>query len=223
MPHNTRMELLTWHSIKETSPDPVSKTESLGPGSKDAVQSRPSYCEITSALNSIVLITNTLRGLNRLCASRPTFAYAPSKVPEWYGCEHALVFCNDISRFPNCYHSIITTVPSIMVGDLILITGATGHVGFGTLAVLLEHGYRARIVHHQPDQVDKLKRTPTLQKYLNRVEFALVPDLQEANAFKEAIKGVSGVIHVAAPIPLKLDGDLSRATQLSLSIITDWN
>ncbi|KAJ6282867.1 hypothetical protein J3E71DRAFT_214070 [Bipolaris maydis] len=94
-----------------------------------------------------------------------------------------------------------------MSKDLVLITGATGHVGFGTLVALLEHGYRARIVHRRQEQVDKLKHTASLQKHLEDVEFVLIPDFQEPSALEEAVKGVSGIIHVAAPIPLKLDGD----------------
>ena len=105
-----------------------------------------------------------------------------------------------------------------MVKDLVLITGATGHVGFGILAFLVEHGYRARIVLRRPEQVEKLKRTATLQKHLHDVEFVLIPDLREPGVFKDAIKGVSGVIHVAAPIPLKLDGDVSPATELYLTL-----
>ncbi|KAF5852977.1 hypothetical protein GGP41_001485 [Bipolaris sorokiniana] len=74
-----------------------------------------------------------------------------------------------------------------MAKDLVLITGAASHVGF--------------------EQIDKLKHTATLQKHLEDVEFVLISDLQEPSGLKEAIKGVSGVIHVATPIPLKLDRD----------------
>ncbi|KAH7411511.1 hypothetical protein BKA64DRAFT_704614 [Cadophora sp. MPI-SDFR-AT-0126] len=74
-----------------------------------------------------------------------------------------------------------------MSKDLVLITGATGYVGF-------EH-------------VNQLKRTPTIQKYVNDVDFVLVSYMRESDAFKEAIKGVSGVIHVASPIPIETNGD----------------
>lgn len=96
-----------------------------------------------------------------------------------------------------------------MAKDLVLITGAASHVGFGTLVARLQHDYWTRIVHRRQEQIDKLKHTATLQKHLEDVEFVLISDLQEPSGLKEAIKGVSGVIHVATPIPLKLDRDVS--------------
>lgn len=86
------------------------------------------------------------------------------------------------------------------MAPLILVTGATGHLGFRTLVLLLQDGYRARVAHRRPEQVQLIKQVASIQPFVESVEFVMVPDITAPGAYDEAIKGVDGVLHIASPI-----------------------
>lgn len=97
-----------------------------------------------------------------------------------------------------------------MANELVLITGATGHIGFRTLVLLLQHGYRARIAHRRAAQIDKIKAAASIKPFGDAIEFVHVPDITGADAYDTAIKGVDYVMHVASPIPTTVpEGDVS--------------
>ncbi|KAK3617495.1 hypothetical protein LTR56_025258 [Elasticomyces elasticus] len=50
-----------------------------------------------------------------------------------------------------------------MSGDLVLITGATGHLGFRTLRFALEHGYNVRADVRSEAKADKIKSNSVLK------------------------------------------------------------
>ena len=87
-----------------------------------------------------------------------------------------------------------------MSKQIVLISGATGHLGFRTLVVALQAGYRARIALRKLEQSKKLENTASIKPYLDSIEFVQVPDITAANAYDEAIKGVDFVLHIASPI-----------------------
>ncbi|OAG06665.1 NAD(P)-binding protein [Paraphaeosphaeria sporulosa] len=88
---------------------------------------------------------------------------------------------------------------------LILLTGATGHIGFRTLVVALRANYAVRVAIRKPDQEAKIRNASSIQPYLSSLSFALVPNMAAPSAFSSAIKGATYVIHVASPIPMKPD------------------
>ncbi|KAL1613219.1 hypothetical protein SLS60_001451 [Paraconiothyrium brasiliense] len=88
---------------------------------------------------------------------------------------------------------------------LILLTGATGHIGFRTLLVALRTNYAVRVAIRKPEQEAKILNAPSIQPYHSSLSFTLVPDMAAPGAFTSAIKDVTYVIHVASPIPLKPD------------------
>jgi nucleoside-diphosphate-sugar epimerase len=88
---------------------------------------------------------------------------------------------------------------------LILITGATGHIGFRTLVVALRATHNVRVAIRKPDQEAKIRNAPSIQPYLSSLSFTLVPDMAAPDAFTAAMKDVTYVIHVASPIPMKPD------------------
>ena len=88
-----------------------------------------------------------------------------------------------------------------MSTQIVLITGATGHIGFRTLVFALQAGYRVRVALRKLEQADKIKTTASIQPFLDSIEFVQVPDITAADAYSEAIKGVDLVLHVASPIP----------------------
>jgi uncharacterized protein YbjT (DUF2867 family) len=87
-----------------------------------------------------------------------------------------------------------------MSKELVLITGATGHLGFRTLVFTLQNGFKARVAIRKPEQADRLKSTSSLKPFLEDVEFVNVPDITADGAYDQAIKGVDHVLHVASPI-----------------------
>ncbi|KAF1980729.1 NAD(P)-binding protein [Aulographum hederae CBS 113979] len=93
-----------------------------------------------------------------------------------------------------------------MAGQLVLITGATGHVGFKAMLVALEAGYHVRAAVRSQAKADALLNNKTL-KALNRsaqLSFVVVPDLQSDGAYDDAVKDVTYIIHIASPI---MNGD----------------
>ena len=102
-----------------------------------------------------------------------------------------------------------------MSKQLVLITGATGHLGFRALIIALQNEYRARIAVRRLEQAEKIKKTASIQPYLDSIEFVQVPDITVADAYTEAIKGVEFVVHIASPIFSALSpDDVSPAFQV---------
>ncbi|KAM0258914.1 hypothetical protein ACHAQJ_003570 [Trichoderma viride] len=87
---------------------------------------------------------------------------------------------------------------SISKGSLVLVTGATGYLASQVVKLFLERGFRVR------GTVRDLKSAAWLndifKPYADRGDFemALVPDLAVDHAFDDAMKGVSGVAHIAS-------------------------
>lgn len=101
-----------------------------------------------------------------------------------------------------------------MAGDLLLITGDTGHIGFHTLLTALEAGYRVFTPLRSLSQAGKLLANSHLQG-LNpgdRLRFLEVPDITLSGAYDVAIQGCVAVIHLASPRGgswTEKDGDLT--------------
>ena len=87
-----------------------------------------------------------------------------------------------------------------MPGEHILVSGATGHIGFRVLVEALLAGYQVRVQTRNESGIAKIKAAPSIQPYLNKLDFVLVPDIEVPGAWDEAVKGVEYVIHVASPI-----------------------
>jgi nucleoside-diphosphate-sugar epimerase len=87
--------------------------------------------------------------------------------------------------------------------ELVLITGATGHLGFKTLLDALEAGYQVRAAVRS-DSKAKVITSNAAFKAANipegQLNFVIVPDLAVPGAYDEAVKDVKYVIHIASPI-----------------------
>ncbi|KAK5047330.1 hypothetical protein LTR84_006852 [Exophiala bonariae] len=89
-----------------------------------------------------------------------------------------------------------------MAGELVLITGGNGHIGFRVVAFALKAGYHVRAAVRSQEKADLILAAPSI-KELNpgkSLTFIFVPDLLQPGAYKEAVKGVDYIIHVASPI-----------------------
>lgn len=88
-----------------------------------------------------------------------------------------------------------------MSKPLVLVTGASGHVGFAVLVLLLKGGYQARVASRKLATVEKLKDHPSIKPYAKSVSFIEISDFLAEDAFEKAVKGVDYVLHIASPIP----------------------
>jgi nucleoside-diphosphate-sugar epimerase len=90
-----------------------------------------------------------------------------------------------------------------MSKGLVLITGATGHVGFRTLLDLLQDGYKVRAAVRSEAKKQVILSNAAFKALTapsDSLSFVIVPDLQSEGAYDEAAKGVDFVIHHASPI-----------------------
>jgi nucleoside-diphosphate-sugar epimerase len=100
--------------------------------------------------------------------------------------------------------SIKTSLPNfiIMTGEIVLITGGSGHLGYRVLVDAIEAGYNVRAAVRAQDKAQKILNAPSIQKLApgDRLQFVIVPDMLVDGAYNDAIQGAAYVIHVASPI-----------------------
>lgn len=85
----------------------------------------------------------------------------------------------------------------VVTSGKILVTGASGYIGAWIVKQLVDSGYEALVAARKQSQLDFIvNRFPT---YAGKVSGILVPDITAPDAYDEAIKGVSGIIHAASP------------------------
>lgn len=114
--------------------------------------------------------------------------------------------------------------------NLVLITGATGHVGSRTLLHVLQAGYDVRVAVRSKSKAAFVLSRPQIQA-LNpgrRLTFTVVPDITAPGAYDDAvIDGVTHIIHIASPlvtadtIPLRQHNDyfIKPAVQGTLAML----
>jgi nucleoside-diphosphate-sugar epimerase len=89
-----------------------------------------------------------------------------------------------------------------MAGELVLLTGATGLVGFAVLRAALEKGYKIRAAVRSEEKAETVRSNPTLKGISEeQLSFVIVPDILVEGAFDEAAAGVKYILHIASPIP----------------------
>ncbi|KAH8893892.1 NAD(P)-binding protein [Thozetella sp. PMI_491] len=86
--------------------------------------------------------------------------------------------------------------------SIVLITGATGHVGSATLVHVLRAGYQVRAAVRSESKIAGILARPEIQQLKpgSRLTFALVPDITAPGAYDRAVEGVTHVIHIASPL-----------------------
>ncbi|KAH8811169.1 hypothetical protein F5884DRAFT_267019 [Xylogone sp. PMI_703] len=89
---------------------------------------------------------------------------------------------------------------AIPKGSLVVVTGANGFIASHVVDQALDAGYNVR------GTVRNAQKTAWMNKYFDdkygagRFSLIEVPDMSAPNAFDEAVKGASGLIHVATPV-----------------------
>ena len=81
----------------------------------------------------------------------------------------------------------------------ILVTGITGYIAGHVTNTFLERGYRVRGTTRSSHGIEAVKQRH--REHIDKLEIVIVPDMTSPRAFHEAAKGVSGIIHIASPLP----------------------
>jgi nucleoside-diphosphate-sugar epimerase len=86
------------------------------------------------------------------------------------------------------------------------ITGANGTIGYACVVYALQADYRVRCVVRRENAFATIKSGLSVQQYLDRLDFAVVPDNAAENAYDHALAGVNYVVHIAGawPMPVSL-------------------
>ena len=94
-----------------------------------------------------------------------------------------------------------------MSGDLVLLTGASGHMGFRALVEALSAGYSVRAAVRSQNKADLILAAPSIKALSpgSKLQFVIVPDILADGAYDEAVKGVMYIVHCASPIAVPTD------------------
>ncbi|KAF1847288.1 NAD(P)-binding protein [Cucurbitaria berberidis CBS 394.84] len=85
---------------------------------------------------------------------------------------------------------------------LVAITGANGTIGYACVVYALQNGYRVRCVVRREAAIAVMKSGPSIQQYIDRIEFAVVANNAIEGAYDKALAGVDYAVHVAGAWPL---------------------
>lgn len=88
-----------------------------------------------------------------------------------------------------------------------LVTGATGYIGSHVVEELLAAGYKVRGTSRSKDKAAYL--TDLMDKKFGKgnLEIVEVPDMIADDAYTEAVKGVSGIVHLASIVTFSANPD----------------
>ncbi|KAI1618580.1 hypothetical protein EDD36DRAFT_35795 [Exophiala viscosa] len=100
-----------------------------------------------------------------------------------------------------------------MTGELVLLTGGTGHLGYRTLVEALSKGYRVRAAVRSEAKAAGIKSAKSTQPYLNQLTFVTVPNIETDGAFDDAVKDVDYIVHLASPLANPTDDDEKNIIQ----------
>jgi len=96
---------------------------------------------------------------------------------------------------------------TIQKGDTVLVTGATGYIGSHVVEELLAAGYDVRETSRTKDKAAYLTDLIDKKFGRGRLEIAEVPDMIADDAYTDAVKGVSGIVHLASVVTFSSDPD----------------
>lgn len=94
-----------------------------------------------------------------------------------------------------------SVLPQIAKDEVCAVTGANGFLGFHIVSQLLEKHIKTIAIIRSEKSSERLQHVFAKHVQSKLLTFAYVPDISQLNeAYTEAFKGVSFVIHTASPI-----------------------
>jgi nucleoside-diphosphate-sugar epimerase len=108
-----------------------------------------------------------------------------------------------------------------MAGELVFITGGTGHVGYRVIVEALRAGYTVRAAVRSLSKGQKILEAPSVKELNtnNAVTLTVVPDMLAPGAYDDAIKGATYAIHIASPLSVEYkEGDDMKQTLIEPAV-----
>lgn len=102
----------------------------------------------------------------------------------------------------------------------ILITGATGLIGFRILLLALEAGHNVRYTARSEEKARIVTFNPAVQKLApgDRLSSVIIPDFTVDGAFDSALQGVTHIIHAGSPVPDPANEPTTQVFQPTIKI-----
>jgi nucleoside-diphosphate-sugar epimerase len=105
-----------------------------------------------------------------------------------------------------------------MSESTVFITGATGFIGAQVTLSALRDGYKC-----QTERADAKAQIASLRRgfdeFADALDFVVVPDYTETEAFGTALQGVEYVVHVASPLPDGSEDLLTPAVEGTVEVL----
>lgn len=100
----------------------------------------------------------------------------------------------------------------------ILLTGASGLIGFRILLAALEAGHNVRYTVRSEKKAQLVASNPAVKKLgitpgTERLSPVVLPELTVDGCFDEALKGVTHIIHTGSPVPVAHFDPVSQVFQ----------
>lgn len=95
---------------------------------------------------------------------------------------------------------LISFLATLVTGDCVVVTGATGFVASHVIEKLFENGYAVHGTVRDPSNKNKTAHLIKLQKKYDAKLKLFKADLLESNPFDLAVEGCSGFLHIASPV-----------------------
>lgn len=102
----------------------------------------------------------------------------------------------------------------------ILITGATGLIGFRILLLALEAGHKVRYTVRSEEKAKIVATNPAVQELApgDRLSSVIIPDFTIDGAFDHAVQGVTHIIHAGSPTPVPTFEPTTQVFQPTIKI-----
>lgn len=122
--------------------------------------------------------------------------------PEEEEYKSANISCLSQSLLP--FVPILPSTSNFQMAPLVLLTGATGLIGFRVLQEVLKGDYRVRITVRSEEKAKTVFSNPVIEKLSlgGRLTSTIVTDVTAGGAFDSALKDVTYVIHAGSPVPV---------------------
>jgi nucleoside-diphosphate-sugar epimerase len=98
----------------------------------------------------------------------------------------------------------------------VLLTGGSGFIAAHTLDILLEHGHSVVTTVRTQEKADKIKASYQSYADKGQLDFAIVPDIAQPDAFEKAVVSdppFEAVLHTASPFTF----DISDIQKVSVT------
>jgi len=95
--------------------------------------------------------------------------------------------------------------PAIPPNSLVLVTGVNGFIGSHIADAILAAGYKVRGTSRSASKGEAITKILQDKYGSSNFELAVVEEMSAEGAFEEAVKGTSGVVHVASNLSFSAD------------------